>query len=99
MRLSGPAGEGGPGLCREDLIMLRRWMLGLSERRWLRIALAVALLVIGLAPVGAPILSDNAFRQALRPAGVVQDNNASFAYRWLTQADGTSRIQRSQAGR
>ncbi len=64
------------------------------EKAWLRVGLAVALLILGLAPVGAPILSDNTLRQALRPnsARAVTEN---ISYRTLVQADGTSRVQRS----
>jgi HEAT repeat protein len=78
--------------------MLRKWVLVVSERLWLRVVLAVALIIVGLAPVGAPILSDNAFRQALR-SGSAPEANSAYNYRWLVQADGSSRIQRSESGK
>jgi HEAT repeat protein len=74
---------------------LKTFVRVIVERPWLRVGLAVVLLILGLAPVGAPILSDNTLRQALRPA-VTQAMSESVAYRSLIQPDGASRIQRSQ---
>jgi len=74
---------------------LKAFVRAFVEKPWLRVGLAVALLVLGLAPVGAPILSDNTLRQALRPAAA-RAASESFAYRSLIQPDGTSKIQRSQ---
>jgi HEAT repeat protein len=65
------------------------------EKPWLRVGLAVVLLILGLAPVGAPILSDSTLRQALRPAAAGAASEG-LAYRSLIQPDGTSKIQRSQ---
>jgi HEAT repeat protein len=62
-----------------------------SEHSWIRITLAVVLLVVGLAPVGAPILSDTVARTStpVQPA---------YAFRYENQANGTAVIQRSPEG-
>jgi HEAT repeat protein len=70
---------------------------GILEKQWVRIALAATLLIAGMAQVGAPILSDNAVRQSLGMAGQTGEAPV-YVYRYTNQADGTARVERSQAG-
>src|SRR5512138_1048344 len=74
--------------------MIKRSMHWLTERFWVRIGLAVALLLVGMALVGAPILSDNSLRQALAN-GAAPSPAPVYAFRFNNQPDGTAQIQRS----
>jgi HEAT repeat protein len=69
----------------------------IMERSWLRVGMAVALLVLGSAAVGAPILSDNAHRQAsvVTPA---RTGTPGYVYQYVNQPDGTAQIQRATGG-
>ena len=65
-------------------------------RSWLRIGLAVALLVVGLAPIGVPIISDSSWRASQPgPETATVEATQPFMYRAEESSDGTSRIQRS----
>lgn len=77
--------------------MMRRWFQTMAIRPWLRISLAALLIIAGLAPVGAPILSDNTWRQV--PASADNTGSAAlpFFYRW-TAGDDQTRVQRSDDG-
>lgn len=77
--------------------MIKRVIRSIIERPWLRIGLAALLLVLGLAPVGAPILSDNALRQSLG-ATPAPTASRTYIYRFEDQADGSAAIQRSETG-
>jgi hypothetical protein len=44
--------------------MLKKLLNQIITRPWLRLTLAVVVIIAGLAPVGVPILSDNTWRQA-----------------------------------
>ncbi len=74
--------------------MIKRSMQWLVERFWVRIGLAVALLLVGMGLVGAPILSDNSLRQALA-SGASPSPAPAYAFRYSNQPDGTAQIQRS----
>ena len=66
---------------------------------WLRIGLAVGLLVAGLAPIGVPIVSDNSWRQVENMPGIAAVQPAQpFVYRTSDSADGSTRVQRSDDG-
>ncbi|OQA41912.1 MAG: HEAT repeat protein [Chloroflexi bacterium ADurb.Bin325] len=69
----------------------------LLTKTWVRIALAVALLLIGLAPIGAPILSDNSRREASADATSAAPIAQPFTYRWANAA-GAAAIERSDDG-
>jgi HEAT repeat protein len=75
--------------------MIKRWLSVILRKSWLRVMLAVVLLVIGLAPVGAPIMSDSAFREALRPNPTPAQQPAT--YRFLVNMQGQSQIQRAES--
>jgi HEAT repeat protein len=77
--------------------MFRMTSVALLAKTWVRIALAVALLLIGLAPIGAPILSDNSWREAPADSGAAAPIAQPFTYRWASDAD-TARIERSDDG-
>ena len=77
--------------------MMKLMSRALRFHPWLRVGLAVILLIAGLAPVGAPILSDNSWRQAgLQPATSAASAQP-FAYR-ATAAAEVTRVQRSDDG-
>lgn len=80
--------------------MLRGSMRRLISRAWFRIALAAALVIVGLAPIGAPILSDNAWRQATLPSDGGHNSTQArpFTYRWTAEAGQATRIERSDDG-
>jgi HEAT repeat protein len=68
-------------------------------RPWLRIGLAVGLLVAGLAPIGVPIVSDNSWRFSQSPSEIAAVEPAQpFMYRTASTADGSTRVQRSDDG-
>ncbi len=74
---------------------LKAFVRDIVEKPWLRVGLAVLLLIAGLAPVGAPILSDSTFQRSLRPSPA-QPQTATVSYQSLIQPDGSTRIQRSR---
>lgn len=80
--------------------MILVWMRRMISRSWFRIVLAVALVMVGLAPVGAPILSDNSWRQAALPG---DDSSAAaaakpFIYRWNAGGSQNTKVERSDDG-
>ena len=77
--------------------MLRELPNQLIKRPSLRIALAVIVIIAGLAPVGVPILSDNAWRQASVQSEAPAVASAPFTYRW-SHADGKTHVLRSEDG-
>lgn len=81
--------------------MILAWMRRIVSRSWVRIPLAVALVMVGLAPVGVPILSDNSWRSAGLPdGGSVAPAAAAepFVYRWSAEANQDTTIERSDDG-
>lgn len=74
--------------------MLRKLSNQLITQPWLRIALAVVVIIAGLAPVGVPILSDNTWRQASAQPEAPAAASAPLTYRW-SHADGTTQVLRS----
>jgi HEAT repeat protein len=75
--------------------MIKQWLYTILHKSWLRVILAVLLLVIGLAPVGAPIMSDSVFQDALRPNASPAPQPVS--YRFLVNPSGSSQIQRAES--
>ena len=75
---------------------LTGWKRSIIARPWLRIGLAVMLLVAGLAPVGVPILSDSSWRVLPGPAGAPVGAQP-FLYKWH-EANGLTDVQRSDDG-
>ena len=77
--------------------MLKKLLNQIITRPGLRLALAVVVIIAGLAPIGVPILSDNTWRQA--PVRI--DNPAAaavpFTYRW-SHADQRTQVLRSDDG-
>jgi HEAT repeat protein len=68
-------------------------------RTWLRISLAVGLMVVGLAPIGVPIVSDSSWRLARTGPEIAAVQPAQpFMYRTADSADGSTRVQRSDDG-
>jgi HEAT repeat protein len=68
-------------------------------RSWLRIGLAVFLLIGGLAPIGVPILSDNSWRTAQPgPETAVVETAQPFMYETLSDSGGWTRVRRSNDG-
>ncbi len=81
--------------------MILVWMRRMISRSWFRIALAVALVMVGLAPVGAPILSDNSWRQAALLGNDSSGGAAAakpFTYRWNAGGSDNTKIERSDDG-
>jgi HEAT repeat protein len=76
--------------------MAKKPINAILSRSWLRIGLAVALLVVGLAPIGVPIVSDNRW-WASQPGPETANLEATqpFMYRAEESSDGTSRVERS----
>ena len=77
--------------------MLRKLLNQIISRPWLRLALAVVVIIAGLAPVGVPILSDNTWRQASVQPEAPAAASAPFTYRW-SHAHGTTHVLRSEDG-
>ena len=77
--------------------MLKKLANQIVTRPWLRLALAVVVIIVGLAPVGVPILSDNTGRQASARAVNPAAAAAPFTYRW-SHADDKTRVLRSDDG-
>ncbi len=80
--------------------MRPNWLRTLASHPALRIGLAVLLILIGLAPVGAPILSDSSWRASAQEDGtaVVPAPADPFAYRIQAQGDVQTQIERSDDG-
>ncbi len=81
--------------------MILVWMRRMISRSWFRIVLAVALVMVGLAPVGAPILSDNSWRQAALPGDDSSSAAAAakpFIYRWNAGGSQNTKVERSDDG-
>lgn len=77
--------------------MLQKLPNQIITRPWLRMALAVIVIIAGLAPVGVPILSDSTWRQAsVRPEAPAAAS-APFTYHW-NHTDGGTQILRSDDG-
>ncbi len=74
--------------------MFRMTTVALLTKTSVRIALAVALLLIGLAPIGAPILSGNSWREAPADTGAAASIAQPFTYRWTNDTE-SARIERS----
>lgn len=68
-------------------------------RSWLRVGLALVLLVAGLAPIGVPILSDNSWRAAQAgPEAATVETGQPFMYETLSDSNGWTRVRRSHDG-
>jgi HEAT repeat protein len=79
--------------------MTHKLINAILERPWLRIGLAVGLLVAGLAPIGVPIASDNSWRVVQTgPEIAALDTAQAFMYRTESNTDGSTRVQRSDDG-
>jgi HEAT repeat protein len=79
--------------------MVHQLINPILTRTWLRIGLAVTLLVIGLAPIGVPIVSDNSWRAAQRgPEAAAVETAQPFMYQSLNESGGWTRVQRSDDG-
>jgi HEAT repeat protein len=79
--------------------MAGRMINAIVKRPWLRIGLAVGLLIAGLAPVGAPIVSESSRRLAQAgPEAVAVVAAQPFMYQTAAGADGSTRVQRSDDG-
>jgi HEAT repeat protein len=81
--------------------MLKRFIETLARHGWLRITLAVTLILIGTAPIGAPILSGSSWRPATAaPAdfqGPAAATDVVYEYRWSV-AGGLTSVERSDDG-
>lgn len=78
--------------------MILGWMRRMIAGSWFRIALAVALVMVGFAPIGVPILSDNSWRQARSSFDDGANSTpqpAPFTYRWTTDDAQTTAVERS----
>jgi HEAT repeat protein len=78
----------------EGKTMLRKLPNQITTRPWLRLALAVVVIIAGLAPVGVPILSDNTWRQVSIGVENPAPAAAPFTYRW-SGADDKTQVLRS----
>lgn len=80
--------------------MLKKWLRYTISHPFIRIALATALLIAGLAPVGAPILSESAWRQAAPsdPGTNTPSEQTPFTYRWTVNDAQATRVERSDDG-
>ena len=79
--------------------MLRKLPNQIITRPWLRLALAVVVVIAGLAPVGVPILSDNTWRQASIGAEDPVPAATPFTYRWSGAGDKTRVLRSDDGGR
>ena len=82
----------------EGETMLRKLPNQIITRPWLRLALAVVVVIAGLAPVGVPILSDNTWRQASIGAEDPAPAAAPFTYRWSDAGDKTQVLRSDDGG-
>ncbi|MGE5602295.1 MAG: HEAT repeat domain-containing protein [Nitrososphaerales archaeon] len=85
--------------------MKANWLRTLATRPALRIGLAVLLILIGLAPIGQPILSDSSWRASAAPAAQapVTPEPQAFTYRVVAQSDAAqgnngAQVERSDDG-
>jgi len=78
--------------------MLRKLPNQIITRPWLRLALAVVVVIAGLAPVGVPILSDNTWRQASIGAEDPVPAATPFTYRWSGAGDKTQVLRSDDGG-
>jgi HEAT repeat protein len=78
--------------------MNSKWLRTLATRPALRIGLAVLLILIGLAPVGQPILSDSSWRASAAPAAQSTPEPQAFVYRSTAQGDNLTQVERSDDG-
>jgi HEAT repeat protein len=80
--------------------MKSNWLRTLVTRPVLRISLAVLLILIGLAPISQPILSDSSWRASAAPAAQspVTPQPQAFTYRSLAQSDNLTQLERSDDG-
>lgn len=76
---------------------LMRPIAALIATPWIRILLAAGLLLVGLAPIGVPILSESSWRQPATPAQAAVAAQP-FVYDWNVAADGTTHVRRSDDG-
>ncbi len=82
--------------------MKTNWLRTLANRPSMRIGLAVILIIVGLAPIGVPILSDSSWRTASGPAGEIAAPVApqpqAFVYRTGAQTENLTHVERSDDG-
>jgi HEAT repeat protein/photosystem II stability/assembly factor-like uncharacterized protein len=79
--------------------MAHRFINATLRRSWVRVSLAVALIIIGLAPIGVPIASDNSWRQyQTGPAAATIQIAQPFMYRLVGNAGASTQVQRSDDG-
>lgn len=78
--------------------MKSNWLRTLATRPALRIGLAVLLILIGLAPVGQPILSDSSWRAPAAPAAQTAPEPEPFVYRNTVQGENLTQVERSDDG-
>jgi len=79
--------------------MLKSLVNHIITRAWLRLALAVIVIVAGLAPVGAPILSDNSWRQGSARGENPASSAAPFVYRSNVFGESTQVLRSDDNGR
>lgn len=73
--------------------------VGIRSRQWLRISLAVVVLMLGMAPVGLPILSDANWRSSAGLGAEARSGDAAaFRYQWGVEPGGETRVERSDDG-
>lgn len=70
----------------------------LATRPALRIGLVVLLILIGIAPVGQPILSDSSWRAPAAPAAQAAPEPQPFVYRSSVEGDTLTKVERSDDG-
>ncbi len=69
------------------------------SRQWLRVSLAAIILVLGMAPIGLPILSDSSRNVAPgENAGSGAATATAFVYQWGGEPGATTRVERSDDG-
>ena len=83
--------------------MKPNWLRTLATRPTLRISLAVLLILIGLAPIGQPILSDSSMRSSAARAAAPTGQTATqapqaFTYRSTAEGDNLTQVERSDDG-
>lgn len=79
--------------------MAHKLLNPILTRSWLRTGLAVALIIVGLAPIGVPIVSDNGWRLPQTGSEAVAAGSAEpFMYQTAGNADGSTSVQRSGDG-
>ena len=82
--------------------MKLNWLRTLANRPTMRIGLAVILIIVGLAPIGVPILSDSSWRTISDRDGQIappaDPQPQAFVYRTGAQAEDLTRVERSDDG-